>query len=147
MLEELVRNAFERHHGVIKTHTLNRNNKITFILNKEKDGFVCDKGPAVFYFRFFNGLEKEMKMVSSHFKGKVYYGSQMTHSGVKMGESGWFENTIDGMVARRFFSIPDGKSPYRCAPYVAALLQKVGFASPHPRDSIDNYITLIGGKN
>ncbi len=142
MLETLVKKCFDDNNGIIKTHTLRRTNRITFTVTDDKQGFVCSKGSVVFPFKYLDELEKELQMVAKYNHGKVYFGTRMSQSDFKMGDDPWFENTIDGILARRFFSIPDGKAPYRCSTYISALLREVGFAIPYQSDSVDAYIKL-----
>lgn len=142
MLKDKLIALFRRSNGVVKCATLRRSNVITFTVTEDGEGFVCNKGPAVFPFNTMDALEHEMRIVARYNSNKVYYGANASRNGVKLGENDWMENTIDGILARRCFNKQDGDSIYAASTFIAALLQKVGFATMHSKDSIDAYVTL-----
>lgn len=144
MLKEKIYESFQRNNGTIKCSTLRQSNRITFKMTEDEQGFTCDRGPAIFSFNSMDALEHEMKIVAKYNNGKVYYGANAARNGLKLGDDGWFENTIDGILARRCFGKQDGDSVYAASTFIAALLQKVGFATMHSKDSTDAYVVLTG---
>ncbi len=144
MLKQKLQELFARYHGVVHCTTLRRSNDITFTVTEDGQGFTCSKGPAVFSFDSMDALEHEMKIVAKYNHGKIYYGANMARNGLKLGEDMWFENTIDGILARRCFNRNDGDSVYAASTFIAALLEKVGFAYMHSKDSTDAYVVLTG---
>lgn len=144
MLKEKLQELFYKNHGVVNCSTLRASNRIAFKTTEDGLGFTCNKGPAVFSFESMDALEHEMKIVAKYNKGKVYYGANAARNGLKLGDDGWFENTIDGILARRCFGKQDGDSVYAASTFIAALLQKVGFATMHSKDSTDAYVVLTG---
>lgn len=144
MLKEKLLELFNENGGVVKCSTLRRSNRITFTVTPDGKGFVCDKGPAVFPFDAMDALEYEMKIVAKYNKGKVYYGANASRNGIKLGAEPWFENTIDCILARRVFNRKDGDSVYAASTFIAALLEKVGFAKMNSTDSTDAFVVLTG---
>ena len=144
MLKEKIQELFKKNKGVIRCSTLRESNRITFKVTEDGQGFTCDKGPAVFPFEAMDALEHEMKIVAKYNNGKVYYGANAARNGLKLGDDPWFENTIDGILARRCFNKDDGDSVYAASTFIAALLDKVEFAVMHSKDSVDAYVTLTG---
>ena len=144
MLKQKLEELFANNHGIIRCSTLRRSNIITFKLTDDGEGFVCDRGPAVFTLDSMDALEHEMKIVARYNDGKVYYGANMARNGLKLGDDDWFENTIDGIIARRCFNRQNGDSVYAASTFIAALLEKVGFATMHSKDSLDAYVVLTG---
>ena len=142
MLADKLRELFAKRGGVITCSTLRKTNRIVFKVTEDGEGFFCDKGPAVFPFKAMDALEHEMKIVAKYNNGKVYYGANMARNGMKLGDDPWFENTIDAILARRCFGKDDGDSVYAASTFIAALLDKVGFASMHSKDTIDAYVVL-----
>ena len=144
MLKEKLIELFKKNHGVVRCQTLRKSNVIKFEVTEDGQGFICDRGPAVFRFDTMDALEHEIKLVAKANNGKVYYGANTARNGVKLGEDFWFENTLDGIMARRCFNKQDGDSVYAASTFIAALLQKVGFAFMNSADSIDAFIRLTG---
>jgi len=112
MLKQILIDAFKENNGVIRCSTLRASNRIVFKVTEDGEGFVCDKGPAVFPFDCMDALEHEMQIVARFNRGKVYYGANVARNGVKLGDNEWLENTIDGILARRCFNKQDGDSVY-----------------------------------
>ncbi len=144
MLEQKLRELFTKSKGVVRCATLRRSNIITFTLTEDGDGFRCDRGPATYLFKTMDGLEKELKIMAKYNNGKIYYGANVARNGVKLGDDPWFENTMDGIINRRCFGKDDGDSAFAASSFIAALLQKVGFAIMFSKDSTDAYIKLTG---
>lgn len=143
MLEQRLKRAFEKNNGTIKCATLRRSNVITFTKTADGNGFVCNKGSAVYPFDTMDALEHELQIVANYSKdGKIYYGANSARNGLKLGDDYWFENTLDGIINRRCFGKKDGDSAFAASTFIAALLHKVGFAVMNHKDSIDAYITL-----
>lgn len=145
MLEKVLRKTFEVNGGTITCSTLRSSNDVIFKVTPSGDGFVCDKGPAVYPFNKMDALEKEIKLMAKVDKqGKVYYGATAARTSVRLGDDPWIENTINGIAARRIFDKNDGDTVYDAATYLAAIMHAVGFARMHSRDETDAYITLTG---
>ena len=143
MLKDLLQRLFADNGGVVEVETLRRGNYAKFELVEGGAGFVCDKGPVVYLFYQMDELEHEIRIIASHNHGKVYYGASKSRSGVRLGDDYWFETTIDGIMARRLFNKNDGDPVNGYSTYIAALLQKVGFATMHHSDGTDSYIRVI----
>ena len=145
MLKEELQKLFSNNKGVVKYHTLRRSNIISFNLTPERDGFVCSKGSAVYLFNTMDGLAHEIELMAKYNKdGKVYYGANRARNGIKLGDDPAFENTLDGIINRRCFNKKDGDSVFAASTFIAALLEKVGYAVMHSSDGEDAYITLTG---
>lgn len=143
MLRQKLEELFKKSGGIVRCSTLRRSNIITFKLTNDGKGFVCNRGSAVYPFDTMDGLESELKIIAKHSKdGKVYYGANMARSGIKLGDDYWFENTLDGIINRRCFNKHDGDTVFAASTFIAALLEKVGFATKFSKDSIDAYIKL-----
>lgn len=145
MLEQKLRNIFNKNDGIIRCSTLQRSNRVAFKVTEDGEGFVCDRGGAVYPFDKMDDLEKELKIIAKYNPdGKIYYGASAARTSVKLGSDPWVETTINGILALRVFNIEEGKTIYDGATYIAALLQAVGFAVMHSKDAIEPYITLTG---
>jgi len=145
MLEEKIRELFKKNKGSFACSTLRSSNTVIFKVTEDGEGFVCDKGPAVYPFNKMDALEKEIKLIAKVDKqGKVYYGASAARTSVRLGDDPWIENTINGIAARRIFGKNDGDTVYDAATYLAAIMHAVGFARMHAKDDTDAYITLTG---
>ena len=145
MLKQKLQELFNKNKGMIRCSTLRRSNIITFKVTDDGKGFVCNKGSAVYLFDTMDGLAHEIEIMAKYSKdGKVYYGANRARNGIKLGSDPAFENTLDGIINRRCFSKDDGDSVFAASSFIAALLQKVGYAVMHSTDGEDAYITLTG---
>ena len=141
MLEEKLRRLFAK--GPVTTSTLSKRNVVTFHVTEDGEAFwVPEKGAAKYPFNKMDDLEREIKLMAKHNNGKVYFGAKSARTSTRLGEDPWLATTINGILAEFVFNIQEGKTVYDGATYIAALLQKAGFAIMHSTDENDPYITL-----
>lgn len=143
MLKQKLEELFNKNKGMVRCSTLRRSNIICFKVTDDGKGFVCNKGPATYLFDTMDALAHEIEIMAKYSKdGKVYYGANRARNGIKLGSDSAFENTLDGIINRRCFGKKDGDSVFAASSFIAALLEKVGYAIMHSSDGEDAYITL-----
>lgn len=144
MLEARLRELFEK--GPVTISTLSKRNIVTFEVTPDGNYFwVPAKGAVKYPFNKMDVLEREIKLMAKYNPdGKVYFGAKSARTSSRLGDDPWVETTINGILAVSVFNIQEGKTIYDGATYIAALLQKVGFAVMHSTDINDPYITLTG---
>jgi hypothetical protein len=124
--------------------TLSRKTKVTFRAVRTENGFglQIEKFPDIYPISKMDELEAEIKRIANGNGGRVYYGATLARTGARIDAGGFFDTTLESIIARTLLGKTDGQTVFAVSTYFAALLEKVGFATMNPTNHIDSYIYL-----